>query len=634
MKNFEIMVVDDDPAILKLIDSALSTMGYRVTKISDPQRALKLLAEKRFDLIVTDLQMEPVDGFQVLATSKKLHPKVPVIVLTGHAESHMAVKALKLNADDYLFKPVQLQNLYYSISACLEKTKLEEAVDRNRRDLELFKAVTDFSNEAVAVWDLEGKLIYANPAYQSLFGCQCGKDNTLDFNTFLTKKSKEIMRSEILPALKRGEGWEGVLNSIDSKNRQFPLWKRVDAIRDETGRMLHIFGFMHDFTKEMKNAESLLKKQKTEALGTLAGGIAHEFNNIFWIIGANAELLSSHIEADSQGRKNLDRLQEACDRAVDLVNQILNFSRQNEYEPKKLEIVPLVKESLKLFKASTPSIIEIREKISRDCGIIIFEPSLMHQILLNLYTNAAQAMEENGGVLEVEMKKVSLNEETAFLHDGLAPGAYIKLSVVDTGAGIPLEVQERIFDPFFTTRDTGDGRGMGLAVVQGAVKNHGGTVEVHSEPGKGTRFDLYFPRVQKRKRTPSDFSETPMGDGARILLVDDDDLVVQSEQAILESLGYRVITLDNGDDALQMFRRDPHEFDLVITDMSMPQMTGLMLAEAILKIRKDIPVIIFSGYSDMVDEKKAFDIGIKGLMIKPITPKAMAEAIKKVLGQG
>ena len=633
MASVEIMIVDDDAAILKVFDTALSQMGYVVTVTADPSEALQILNEKRFDLVITDLIMEPLDGFEMLETSKALYPEMPVIVLTGHPGSDLVVKALKLDADDYLFKPVALRDLYYAVSSCLEKTALEKAYRKNRENLKLFKAVTDFSNEAVAVWDLDGKLIYANPAYMSLFVCSNVEVSELRVDTFLTKKSVEILESEIMPALKNGKGWEGILDTFNSENYHFPLWKRIDAIRNEKGQIKKIFGFMHDFTREKKNAENLTKKQKMESLGTLAGGIAHEFNNILWIIGANAELLSAYLSTDSAGLKNLERLEEACDRAVDLVNQILSFSHQNEYEPRKLEIVPILKESLKLFKASIPSLIEVKMEIPNIPAAIIFEPSLMHQVLINLYTNAAQAMEGVGGVLEVKLEHVFLDEEKAASHDGLTPGEYIKLSIRDTGVGIDTSLQPKIFDPFFTTRDAGEGTGMGLAVVLGAVKNHGGCVEVHSEPGKGSCFELYFPKAREVREKTLRLPKKPVFHEAKILLVDDDDLVVQSGRSILERLGYGVVAEKSGADALVTFRSRASEFNLVITDMNMPQMTGLDLAEEVLKIRNDMPIILFSGYHDIVDEKEVFARGIKKLMKKPIKPREMLKTIQDVLGQ-
>lgn len=633
MASFEIMVVDDDTTILELLDTALSKMGYVVTVTADPSEALEILNEKRFDLLLTDLIMEPLDGFKVLASSKARYPEMPVIVLTGYPGADLVVKALRLNANDYLLKPVELRDLYYAVSSCLEKTALENAYRKNREDLKLFKAVTDFSNEAVAVWDLDGKLIYANPAYMSLFVCSNVEVSELWVDTFLTKKSVEILESEIMPALNKGKGWEGILDSFNSENSYFPLWKRMDVIRNEKGQINYIFGFMHDFTRQKKNAENLTQKQKMEALGTLAGGIAHEFNNILWIIGANAELVSAYLNTGSPGLKNLERLEVACDRAVDLVNQILSFSHQNEYEPRELEIVPILKESLKLFEASIPALIEVKTEIPRNPGTIIFEPSLMHQVLINLFTNAAQAMEGKGGVLEIKLENVFMDEETAAFRDGLVPGEFIKISIRDTGVGIDPSLQPKVFDPFFTTRDAGEGTGMGLAVVQGAVKNHGGFVEVHSELGKGSCFDLFFPKVHKVREKTSRISKNPVSHDVKILLVDDDELVVQSGRSILERFGYRVATEKSGSDALITFRGRPDEFDLVITDMSMPQMSGLDLAEKILKIRNDIPIILFSGYHDIVDEEEIFARGVKGLMKKPIKPQAMFKTIQQVLGK-
>ena len=632
MQHIEILVVDDDFSILKLLDRALSKLGYGVTTTESAEAALDLLAEKRFDLIITDLVMKPVDGFHVLSASKKMHHGIPVIVLTGHMDSKLAVKALKLEADDYLFKPVELDNLYYSVSACLEKAYLKRKIDQGRKDLELFKSVADFSNEAVAIWEPDGRMIYVNPAYGKLYGISREEALTLRYGSFLSEKSAEIMASEILPVVEEGKGWEGVLESFDADNQRFSLWQRIDVIHEGDGRMSYLFAFMHDFTKEKKDVENSTRLQKMEALGTLAGGIAHEFNNIIWIIDANTELISTYIPEDSPGIKNLERVEKACARAADLVTQILNFSRQNEYDPKPLEIVPLVKESLKLLRVSIPTIIEIREHIPENSGTIIFEPSLMHQVLMNLYTNAAQAMKDIGGVLEVGITNISLVEGSQSLQNDLVPGDYVKLSVSDTGIGIPPEYLGRIFDPFFTTRDTGEGTGMGLAVVHGAVKDHGGAVEVRSEPGKGTCFDLFFPMVKRIGRKTPKRSHVPEGGGETILFVDDDELVVQSGKSILKLFGYRVTTENSGDDALLTFRRHPNEFDLVITDMSMYHMTGLMLAEELLKIRPDIPIILFTGHNEMVDEKIAMDAGIKALITKPVKAHDLVGTIRDVLG--
>ncbi len=631
MKTYEILLVDDDDAILRLISRALEKLGYRVETAGSGNDAIDALVKTRFDLVLTDLIMAPVDGLKVLEVSKKANPDTPVIMLTGHNDIALTVKALRLNADDYLFKPVELENLYFSVSSCLEKAALRRKVAQKKKDLQLFKAVADFSNEAIVIWEPNGRVIYVNPAYERLFGWSPAEVLEFPYGNFLTKKSHEILAQKILPVLKSGKGWEGVLDSVDVKGRGFPLWQRIDAIVDEEGWITQIFSLMHDFTKEKQDAENLVNMQKMEALGTLAGGIAHEFNNILWIITANTELTASYLSPENPAMKNLQRVEKACSRATDLVTQILNFSRQNEYEPKPLEIVPIVKESLKLLRVSIPTTIEIRQNIPRRSGNIIFEPSLMHQVLMNLYTNSAHAMRETGGILEVSITNVVLDEYETTGPQDLVPGEYVKLSVGDTGKGIQPEFIRRIFDPFFTTRDTGDGTGMGLAVVHGAVKNHGGAVEVHSEPGKGTTFSLWFPMARRTEKTGSKpFVSLPGGE-EKILLVDDDEMVLEAGKSVLKRLGYEVECRTGAIEALAAFRLHPDEFDLVITDMSMPKMTGLILAETLLKVRPDMPIILFTGHNDLVDESEAMAIGISAFMMKPVKAVEMAQTIRKTL---
>ena len=303
VKTYKILLVDDDAAVLRLISRALERLGYRVETTGSGSDAVDILAKTRFDLVLTDLIMEPVDGLKALEASKQANPDTPVIMLTGHNDIALAVKALRLDADDYLFKPVELENLYFSVSSCLEKAALRRKVAQKKKDLQLFKAVADFSNEVIVIWEPNGRVIYVNPAYERLFGWSLPEALKLDYGSFLTKKSDETLVKKILPALRSGKGWEGVLDSVDVKGRGFPLWQRIDAIFDEEGRITQIFSLMHDFTKEKQDAENSVNMQKMEALGTLAGGIAHEFNNILWIITANTELTASYLSCGKSGHE-------------------------------------------------------------------------------------------------------------------------------------------------------------------------------------------------------------------------------------------------------------------------------------------------------------------------------------------
>ena len=515
----------------------------------------------------------------------------------------------------------------------MEKHKIlliDDDVDKFQKDPSLFKAAADCSNEAIAVSDPGGRLIYVNPAHEKLFGRSSEEAMLLNYRDYYPEKSVEKHNQEILPAVKRGETWEGVIEALDSKERHFPLWQRTYAIYDEEGKMHYCFTLMHEF-KEREVDKALRQAQQSQAIGTLAGGIAHEFNNILWIIMANTELATGNLPEGNAARKNLQRVEKACSRAADLVQQILTFSRQDEYRSRPLNIIPITKESLKFLRSSIPTNIDIRQNISTQSAIIMADPSQVHQTLINLCTNAADAIGEKPGVLEISMADVELDQYDTILHHDLAPGKYIRLSVKDTGIGMEPKVMERIFEPFFTTKDVGEGRGMGLAVVHGIVKNCEGSIEVHSEPGKGSTFRLFFPKIEK---------ETKSGPGAfipsverkeRILFVDDDKEIANTGKEILEGYGYLVESKTCPEEALETFRDRPDKFDMVITDMVMPKMTGVELAEAFVRIRPDIPIILCTGYDEETYKERAREIGIKKVMMKPVTGRGLVKAIRKAL---
>lgn len=624
-------MVDDDPAILRMIGKALEKKGYQITAASHGQTAIDLISTKGFDLILTDMVMAPIDGLEVLRKTKEISPDTVVIILTGYADVHFAVEALRLKADDYLIKPVDLDKLFFRVSSCLEKYRLKRRIAESQKSLALFKAVADFSSEAISIIKQSGQPIYVNPSHEKLFGLSFEEARLGNCRDHYPKESLEIFNQEIIPASEKGETWEGVIDALDAKGRRFPLWQRTDAILDEQGKMAYGFSLMHDLTKDRQAEERLRNAQKMEAIGTLAGGIAHEFNNILWIIMANAELAAGNIPEGNTAHKNLQRVEKACSRAADLVQQILTFSRQDEYRSRPLNIIPITKESLKFLRSSIPTNIDIRQNISTQSAIIMADPSQVHQTLINLCTNAADAIGEKPGVLEISMADVELDQYDTILHHDLAPGKYIRLSVKDTGIGMEPKVMERIFEPFFTTKDVCEGRGMGLAVVHGIVKNCLGSIEVHSEPGKGSTFHLFFPKIEK---------ETKSGPGAfipsverkeRILFVDDDKEIANTGKEILEGYGYLVESKTCPEEALETFRDRPDKFDMVITDMVMPKMTGEELAEAFVRIRPDIPIILCTGYDEETYKERAREIGIKKVMMKPVTGHGLVKAIRKAL---
>ncbi len=394
-----------------------------------------------------------------------------------------------------------------------------------------------------------------------------------------------------------------------------------------------VLSIVRDISDRKRLESQLQQAQKMEAIGTLAGGIAHDFNNILTAILGNAELAEFEIPGNSPARHSLDQVYKAAYRARDLVAQILAFSRQTDQELKPIKVNIILQEALNLLRSSLPATIEIRQRITTKRDTIIGDPTQIHQIIMNLCTNAHHALRDEGGVLEVSLKDVDLDLETQTDYLDLKPGSYMQLSVKDTGPGMNRETVGRIFDPYFTTKEKGEGTGLGLSVVHGIVKNHGGSIIVNSEPGEGTTFHVYFPLVESHIEPESKEAE-PVPEGNEcILFVDDEEAICDIGKRSLQRLGYSVEVRTSSLEALEAFRSQPERYDLIITDMTMPQMTGDRLSKKLMEIRPDIPIVICTGFSEMLDERKAQEIGIRTFIMKPLVIRELANTVRKVLDE-
>ena len=402
-------------------------------------------------------------------------------------------------------------------------------------------------------------------------------------------------------------------------------------IKDENGKVVWITGAARDVTKQKDLENQLRQALKMEAIGTLTGGIAHDFNNILAIILGNTEMAFENVPEWNPARHNLEEARSACLRARDVVRQLMVFSRKAETRKQAIRISSIVRESLRLLRASIPSSIEIRANLDEDSEPILGDPTQINQVLINLCTNARDAMGDAGGILEIELANVTIDDQERPQYSQLSSGRFVKLSVKDTGKGIPPQDVNRIFDPYFTTKETGKGTGMGLAVVHGIIKAHEGLITVHSEPGKGTMFEILFPTTEEIPIIEPVAEDKIWMGNESILFVDDEELVVEVNTEILKSLGYKVIAVTDPSQGLEQFRKDPDQFDLVITDMTMPKMNGDRFAQELMKIRPDIPIILCTGYSDQISEKKADQLGIKAFAYKPLELKRLSQTIRKAL---
>lgn len=386
---------------------------------------------------------------------------------------------------------------------------------------------------------------------------------------------------------------------------------------------------LSDETRQREQVELQLRQtQKMEALGTLTGGIAHDFNNILAAIIGFTEMAAEDVPKESLTARSLQRVLQAGIRARDLIKQMLTFSRRTETEKKPLQLKNLVKETITLIRASIPTTISIRVNLAGDSALVSADPTQIQQVVMNLCTNAAHAIGAHGGVLHVELHECVPSPGEV---PGMKPGPYVKLVVRDTGAGIAPEHIDRIFDPFFTTKKAGEGTGLGLSVVHGIVHQHGGHITVQSEPGKGTLFSVYFPKIVEEPSGMGPSDETVPRGQERILFVDDEEMLVEMGKGLLERLGYDVVSTTSPHDALSIFSNDPGRFDLVVTDQTMPDMTGVELSQKLLGLRPDIPIILCTGFSHLVDAEAAQKAGVKGFVMKPLSKQEIAQAIRKVL---
>ncbi|GAM08669.1 blue-light-activated protein [Geobacter sp. OR-1] len=693
-----ILAVDDDPNNLAVVRDCLQECNYTVLVAEDGESAVTRADYALPDLILLDVMMPGIDGFETCRTLKARESTrhIPVIFMTALAETGHKVKGLEAGGVDYITKPFQREELLARIAVHLQlrdltsrlqeaKETLEKKVAERTLDLAIanreledeiavrqaaqeqlqakavileeklaelqqtqnalgkserkFRAIFDQTFELMGLLTPDGLLLDANQAALNYCGA---KESAVIGKPFWETpwwSYSEAQRGNVREAVAMAAAggivrFEAKYRDADNKIHYIDF--SIKPLMDDDGNVLMLISEGRDITTSKKLEQELRQAQKMEAIGTLAAGIAHDFNNILTSIVGNTEMALSNIPAGEPVRRNIERVLESGSRATDLVKQILTFSRQSEQELKPVLLAAIINEVVNLLRSTLPSTIDIRTAIDipPEDALVMADPIQLHQVLMNLCTNAAHAMRSDGGVLAITLNEVMADDSLISRHPSLKPGPHVILTVSDTGHGMDSSTVGRIFDPYFTTKKPGEGTGLGLSVTLGIVQSQGGTISVYSEPGQGTSFQIYLPKTDAKIAHSANKAEDPLPTGKeRILFVDDEQLLVEMAQEMLNALGYHVVAVTSSLETLERFQAQPFAYDLLITDMTMPGLTGRELSRSIRAIRPDMPIIMCSGFTEFINAAEAKEAGISEFLMKPYSTASLAKAVRKALDE-
>lgn len=678
----KILIADDVEENRYFLEVLLRGHGHRVISAVNGSEALRKAHEELPDLIISDVLMPLMDGFALCRECKgdPALARIPIVFYTAtYVDPRDRELGLSLGAHRYLIKPIEPSALMEVVGEVLRESLLESGTpsmagrddacghlrehnealirkleskmvqleDANRRlerelaerrqvevELRRLYAAIEYATECVLITDAHGTVEYVNPAFEKKL-----EHRRADIGSLSPENSGPGARGEefyeiLWKGVQEGGAWKGRLKKAGARGDVVELEATSSPILDSLGDCTGFVFILRDVTEQKRLEERLIQSQKLEAIGTLASGIAHDFNNILGVIVGYTDLTLCTTSEGEPIKNNLKAVLSACDRAKNLIRQILTFGRRSEQRVMGMDLCPLIKESMRFLRAALPSNIEIRARLELESAMVMADPVQIHQVVLNIGANAAHSMREKGGVLDVVARKAEIDEGASRQYPNLPPGGYLLLSFVDSGCGMSSEVLSRIFEPFYTTKREGEGTGLGLSVAHGVIQDHGGAITVYSEEGKGSTFNVYLPLVGNAPGAGGGADATPMATAVgveKILFVDDEPELVDICGQILQHLGYQVTGLTSSVEALRLFRSDPGAFDLVITDQTIPLLSGMDLAEAMLAIRPEIPIIVCTGLGIGASEERGRELGVRCVLMKPLDMREMAENVRAAL---
>jgi PAS domain S-box-containing protein len=645
----QILIVDDEIRMCESIKILLGGRNYRVQTYTSAQDAMSWLESNSCDLILLDLMMPEMNGFQFLDHVKKSYPDVTVIMMTGHASIESAVEALKRGAHDYFGKPFEHDELVKRVENALDQRRLRAERDVFRKKFETseerYRYLVQHSPDIIFTLGAKGEFLFVNDTVESLLGYESSSLQGKDFSTIVHGDDMEKVRA-FFEAARKGKPLSDCMevrlrcrtsraNGDDCSTVELRASAMAEVSVEESGKIHGIYGVARDITERRRTEEEkklleaqLRQAQKMEAIGTLAGGIAHDFNNLLMAIQGNASLMLFDLDQRHEHFERLRNIEKLVDSGSRLTAQLLGYARKGRYEVRPIDLNLLVKDACETFNR-TKKEIRIIHHFDKNLASIEADGGQIEQVLMNLLVNAADAM-RGGGKITVRTSNTTHEDMKGKLYNP-KPGKYVLLAVSDTGVGMDEKTQERIFEPFFTTKEMGRGTGLGLASTYGIIKGHGGFIDVESQPGKGATFYIYLPASTKKVPKAHRSRERIVPGQETVLLIDDEDMVLEIGRALLETMGYQVITAKDGEEAISLYERQGSGIDLVLLDVVMPGLGGGDVYDRLKTMNPDMKCLLLSGYSIDGEATEILQRGCDGFIQKPFKLRDLSKSIREIL---
>jgi PAS domain S-box-containing protein len=629
----KILIVDDEPRMCDSLKVLLSNEGYETETGYSGQEALACLAKCDIDLALLDIVMPDMNGLQIMDHIKEQDLDTSVIVITGHASVDSAIESLRRGAYDYLRKPFEFEELLKRVKNALDQKRLKKEYEIINGKLALsekrYECLVNNSPDIIYTMGLDGSFTYVNPAWQKVLGHKTDEVVGKYFADFAQEEDVVQCTRLFSKVKEEGETIRDTSCTLMHKEELPRLFSMSGAPNlDAMGNVIGMVGAFKDITEQHQLEARLAQAQKMEAIGTLAGGIAHDFNNLLMGIQGRTSLMFLDTGSEHPHYEHLKGIEDIVESGAGLTKQLLGFARGGKYEVKPTGVNDLMDKTAHMF-GRTKKEIKIHTSYQKDIWPLEVDRGQIEQVLLNLYVNAWHAM-DGGGDLHLRTENVTFPEKDV-TPLGVVPGNYVKISVTDIGVGIDQETRRRIFEPFFTTKEMGRGTGLGLASAYGIIQNHGGVIDVDSQKGKGTTFNIYLPASAKKIPEEEHGPTTVLRGTESVLLVDDEDMIIDVGREILEEMGYKVFLARSGKEAVEIYKKNKRKIDMVVLDMIMPDMGGGEAYDRMKEVNPNVKVLLSSGYSI---EGQATDIlarGCNGFIQKPFSVKQLSHTIRQVL---